>query len=537
MGQWILPLFIAAIHPAAGQDEVPADQGALDRENHWVRLAREATAKTVLVEVHDRGMTVGIGSGAIASAEGLVLTCAHVIEVLGERRLAESRFAVVTADGRRREARLLGRSSRNDIALLKIEAEGLPHFEVSVDLKPAAGDQVLAIGFPMGNLGTGGIKAGKSRDALVTPSVMVGRVEEVERTFVILAQGGQKFYPRAIVSDVPVYMGNSGGPLIDQRGRLLGLNAAIMPAANRTYSLSIGTVAKVLDTLREGRDAAGETVSGSLEATARTILEALGSNFTSKKGDREWLRAPFEKMAKERAAGVVELERNGKRIGCATLIDETGLAVTSIATLESRTWGEVLLREIDKQAERNETLRGLWERMKGMMERGEGNDRLTARLSNGERVEVAVVKDSRTYGVALLRLSLPEGLQVRPIPQARYVSMRPGQWGVTVGVDGRVIGVGLVSSGRHSASDVIALPSSLTDFWERLLRDGPAGRRETFQEAILHDGALATGDLGTPLLDSRGRLLGVNLYHPARGTSYAARIENILRTFDLDWGF
>lgn len=538
MGRWIPPLVLvmAAFSAAAGQDEVPAEQIALDREKQWIRLAREAIAKTVLVEVRDGGLTAGVGSGAIVSADGLVLTCAHVTEALGARRWAGSEFAVVTADGRRHEATLLGRTSRNDIALLKIEAKGLAHFEILADLRPSVGDPVLAIGFPMGNLGTGGIRSGKSRDALVTPSVMLGRVEEVERPFVIPAQGGRKFYPRAIVSDTPVYMGNSGGPLIDDRGRLLGLNAAIIPAAHRTFSLSIRTVAKVIGTLREGKDAAGETGAGGLEEAGRTILEALGSNFASRKGDREWLRAPFERMAKERAAGVVELERKGRRVGYAVLLDEAGLAVTSIAAITNRTWGEILIREIDRQAERNATLRDLWGRMKGMIEGAEGADRLTARLSTGERLGVEPVKESRTHGVALVRLLLPEGVRVRPIPQARYVAMRPGQWGVTLAANGSVLGVGLISSGRHSASGVIALPSSLAELWEMLLRDGPAGRQETFHDAILHDAALGTAEMGSPLLDSRGRLLGVNLFHPARGTTYAARIDSILRAFDLDSG-
>jgi S1-C subfamily serine protease len=536
MRRWILPFALFAI-PLLGQDSVPAEQGALDLEKRWIRLAREAIARTVLVEVRDGGLTAGAGSGAVVSADGLVLTCAHVTEALGFRRLAASKYAVVTSDGRRRDAKLLGRSSRNDIALLKIEAEGLPHFEVSSDLKPASGDRVLAIGFPMGNLGTGGVRAGKSRDALVTPSVMVGRVEEPERAFVIPAQGGQKFYPRAIVSDTPVYMGNSGGPLVDESGRLLGLNAAIMPAANRTFSLSIRTVAKVFATLKEGKDARGEPMAGGLEETGRTILEALGSNFTSKKGDREWLRPPFEKLAKELSAGVVELQRNGKAVGFAVLLDDRGNAVTSVAALENRTWGEMLVREIDKQAGKNETLRDLWGRMKEMLERGEGADRLVARLSTGERVDVETVRDSRKYGVALLRLSLPESTKLHPIAQARYASLRAGQWGVTVGAGGRVLGAGLISSGRHSAVGVISLPSSLADLWEMLLRDGGAGRQETFHDAILHDSALGVGELGTPLVDSRGRLLGVNVYHPARGTTYAARLDNILGAFGLDSGF
>jgi S1-C subfamily serine protease len=527
MRLWLALGAVLLALPAAAQDEAP-----LKRERHWVRISSEAIPKTVLVEVRAGGRTAAVGSGAIVTADGHIVTCAHVVEAL-QRVPAD--YACVTSDGKRHPAKLLGRNSANDIALLKIEAADLAHFEVSKERRPKANAQVLAIGYPMGNLGTGGIRKGRKRDAIVHPSVMIGRVIEPSAALVIPAQGGTKFYPDAVVTDTPVFMGNSGGPMVNEQGQLIGLNAAIMPAANKTFTLSSESIARVYETLKKGNDAPGVRpgTGEALQRAGRTILEALGANFRKREPDRAWLREPFREITLSRRSGVIELRRGDRSVGLATLIDEEGHAVTALPALESRTWGEMLVREIDKVARNSDLFRDLWGKMKEMLER-QPKDELVGILSTGQRVKVKILKESKSLAVALLKVTLPENVKIKPIPQSPYTTLKPGHWALIVGTGELPIGVGLISHGHHSARGIITLPTSFGDLWENLTRGG--NRQVTFKDSILHDVRLTPADLGAPLLDSRGRLIGINLYHPARGTSYAARLDNILREFKLGDG-
>ena len=101
---------------------------------------------------------------------------------------------------------------------------------------------------------------------------------------------------------------------------------------------------------------------------------------------------------------------------------------------------------------------------------------------------------------------------------------------------GEVLGIGMVSHGRHSARGVIALPTNLTDLWNQLTQGRDRDRDATFNHAILHDVPLQQAQQGSALLDSSGRLIGINLHHPARGTTYAARLDEIFREFKLGKG-
>ncbi|MBI4577878.1 MAG: trypsin-like peptidase domain-containing protein [Planctomycetes bacterium] len=200
------------------------------------RVAAEAAPKTVCVEIDVWG-DIGYGSGAIIAPEGLVLTCAHVVEPAVE-------LTVITSDGRRLPARQLGLCSRNDYALLKVDAADLPAFEFGDSAALAGGEWVAALGHPGGPFGDH------------QPSVALGRVRGLHRQLPVMFN--QKFYNDAILTDCPIFGGSSGGPLVDLDGRLLGINGAILLVNDNGYAIPIHQIAEHLDTLKEGGDVEGQ---------------------------------------------------------------------------------------------------------------------------------------------------------------------------------------------------------------------------------------------------------------------------------------
>ena len=154
--------------------------------------AMAAELARVTVEVRGRGRGAGgaaVGAGVIWHPDGLILTNAHVVH--GD-------VTVVLADGRARGARLVARDPRRDLAALVVDATGLPAAEVGDSAALRVGELVLAVGNPLG----------------LVRALSAGLVHAVG--------------PRAIHADLRLAPGNSGGPLADARGRVVGLNAMIV---------------------------------------------------------------------------------------------------------------------------------------------------------------------------------------------------------------------------------------------------------------------------------------------------------------------
>jgi serine protease Do len=151
------------------------------------RLAR------ITVEVRGRGRGSGrgaaVGSGVIWHPDGLILTNAHV---------ARADVAVVLADGRVRPARLVARDVERDLAALVVDATDLPAAAVGDSSALRVGELVLAVGNPLG----------------LVRALSAGLVHATGRRF--------------IQADLRLAPGNSGGPLADARGRVVGLNAMIV---------------------------------------------------------------------------------------------------------------------------------------------------------------------------------------------------------------------------------------------------------------------------------------------------------------------
>ena len=162
-------------------------------------------AKKVLPSVVTVRVTGAIGSGFVVSADGYVITNDHVVDG------ADSTMSVAFSDGSTAPASVVGRDPESDIAVIKVAKTGLPPVTIGNSDSIAVGDPVLAFGSPL---------------ALVN-TVTGGIVSALDRTIEGGDPGGTTRYYAAIQTDAAVNQGNSGGPLVDAAGEVIGVNSVI----------------------------------------------------------------------------------------------------------------------------------------------------------------------------------------------------------------------------------------------------------------------------------------------------------------------
>ncbi len=187
-----------------------------------------AAVKALFGRDDSSGATGGEGSGVIYAADGYIITNYHVVE-------AADNITVTTSDRRRYDAEVVGTEPKSDLAVLKIEANDLPFLELADSDLAEPGQWVLAVGSPLG----------------LTSTVTAGIVSAKGRNLSLLRE------PDAIESfiqtDAAVNPGNSGGPLVDVEGRLLGINTAIASKTGRfqgySFAIPINLVRRIADDL------------------------------------------------------------------------------------------------------------------------------------------------------------------------------------------------------------------------------------------------------------------------------------------------
>ncbi|HEX5200393.1 MAG TPA: trypsin-like peptidase domain-containing protein [Actinoplanes sp.] len=162
-------------------------------------------AKKVLPSVVTVRVTGAIGSGFVVSANGYVITNDHVVES------GSDNMSVSFSDGTTAKATLVGRDPESDIAVIKVAKSGLTPVAIGNSDAIAVGDPVLAFGSPL---------------ALVN-TVTAGIVSALDRTIQSGDPGGTTRYYAAIQTDAAVNQGNSGGPLVNAAGQVVGVNSVI----------------------------------------------------------------------------------------------------------------------------------------------------------------------------------------------------------------------------------------------------------------------------------------------------------------------
>ncbi len=191
----------------------------------------------------------GVGSGFMISNDGYVLTNAHVVDGADE-------VIVTLTDRREFKAKVLGADKRSDVAVLKVEASNLPRLALGDSNKIRVGEWVIAIGSPfnLDNTVTAGIISAKSRDT------------------------GE--YLPLIQSDVAVNPGNSGGPLINMRGEVIGINSQIATLSGAyngiSFAVPIDEAMRVAEQLKKSGRVTRGRLGVEISELSKDVAESLG---------------------------------------------------------------------------------------------------------------------------------------------------------------------------------------------------------------------------------------------------------------------
>ena len=198
-----------------------------------------------------------LGSGFIVSPDGYVVTNNHLVQGLTGTGTVDT-VTVTTTDRKEYTARIVGRDQTSDLALLKIEGSNLPYVTFGDSTRSRVGDWVIAIGNPYGLGGT----------------VTAGIVSALHRNI------GAGLYDRYIQTDASINSGNSGGPMFDLNGNVIGINSALISPTGASVGIGLAIPAElakpVIDSLRRGQRPQRGYLGISLQPLDENIAPTLG---------------------------------------------------------------------------------------------------------------------------------------------------------------------------------------------------------------------------------------------------------------------
>ena len=232
--------------------------------------------------------TRSLGSGFIISADGYILTNAHVVDGADE-------ITVRLTDKREFKAKVIGADKRTDVALIKIDASGLPVVKLGDPNKLKVGEWVLAIGSPFGfdNTVTAGIVSGKARTL------------------------PQENLVPFIQTDAAVNPGNSGGPLFNLRGEVVGINSQIYSRTGGYMGLSFAIPIDIALDVQNQLRSIGHVSRGRIGVVIQEVTKELADSFGLPKPQGALVNA-VEKGGPAERAGVevsdIILKFNGKSV-------------------------------------------------------------------------------------------------------------------------------------------------------------------------------------------------------------------------------
>ncbi|UKK86130.1 Do family serine endopeptidase [Sphingopyxis sp. BSN-002] len=200
----------------------------------------------------------GGGSGFLISDDGYIVTNNHVVTG-GPRAEAVNQVTVTLTNGKEFKARIVGRDAASDLALLKIDATGLPFVKFADSSQARVGDWVVAIGNPLG-LGS---------------TVTAGIISAVQRNL-----GGGGAYDRYIQTDTAINRGNSGGPLFDLHGNVVGINNMLISPVGANIGVNFAIPADaaipVINSLKSGQKIERGYLGISIAPVDEDLAAALG---------------------------------------------------------------------------------------------------------------------------------------------------------------------------------------------------------------------------------------------------------------------
>jgi len=199
-----------------------------------------------------------LGSGFLVSPDGYIVTNNHLIQGVNGTGTVDS-VTVTLADRREYPARIIGRDTASDLALLKIEGSNLPYVNWGDSRQARVGDWVVAIGNPYGLGGT----------------VTAGIISALHRGIT-----GAGAYDRYIQTDASINMGNSGGPMFDMAGNVIGINSALISPTGASVGIGLAIPAEaakpVIDSLRRGQRPQRGYLGVGLQPLDESIADSLG---------------------------------------------------------------------------------------------------------------------------------------------------------------------------------------------------------------------------------------------------------------------
>jgi len=191
-----------------------------------------------------------LGSGFILSADGYIMTNAHVVD-------SADKITVRLTDKREFRAKVIGADKRTDVALLKIEATGLPRVTVGDPNKLKVGEWVIAIGSPFGF------------DSSVTAGIVSAKGRSLPQ---------DNFVP-FIQTDVAINPGNSGGPLFNMNGEVVGINSQIYTRSGGSMGLSFAIPIDVATQVTDQLRSSGKVTRGRIGVTIQELTRELAESF------------------------------------------------------------------------------------------------------------------------------------------------------------------------------------------------------------------------------------------------------------------
>ncbi|MFZ1900171.1 MAG: DegQ family serine endoprotease, partial [Azonexus sp.] len=271
----------------------------------------------------DNAPVRGLGSGFIVSADGTILTNAHVVDGAEE-------VIVKLTDKREFKAKVLGLDTASDVAVLKIDAKELPAVKIGNAANTRVGEWVLAIGSPFG----------------FESSASAGIVSAHSRS---LPDGS---YVPFIQTDVAVNPGNSGGPLFNMAGEVIGINSQIYSRSGGYQGLSFAIPIEVAMNVERQIVTHGKVQRGRLGVGIQEVNQSLADSFGLKKPAGA-LVGSVDKDSPAAKAGLepgdVILAINGKEISSSSELPAIVSAMTPGAQAKLQVWRKGGTRDVDVQ--------------------------------------------------------------------------------------------------------------------------------------------------------------------------------------------
>lgn len=261
----------AAVTPGARNSTLSDFSASLQQLSRDVRRAVVQIFTTGYAPVDDADLNGSAilmrqrstGSGAIVSQDGYLLTNAHVVE--GARRVMvrlpatreqlQARRSILQPEGKSLPAKVVGVDHETDLAILKVEATGLPYLQIGNSDDLRQGELVLAFGNPLGLEG----------------SVSMGVVSSTARQ---VRPDDPMIY---IQTDAPINPGNSGGPLVDTDGRLMGVNTFILSQSGGSEGIGFAVPANIARNVFQQIRSGGHVHRGQIGVDAQTITPELAA--------------------------------------------------------------------------------------------------------------------------------------------------------------------------------------------------------------------------------------------------------------------